>query len=195
MSTTKREPILYRWWDAEGRLLYVGKSISVFSRIQQHRRNSKFFPEASTMTIERFGTEKELAVAEIAAIRTEGPLYNIAGSIGGEPRRLLINQPVDADLGHWQPYDGTGFFIGQMIRWQADGHTHIGLVDDEDCCEPEMPEDDGNFWYIIADTGELHELTEWELPLLKVDAWVSIDGSTPAGLTDAYYERIRQAVA
>lgn len=72
-----RVPILYRWWDADGNLLYVGKSISVLSRVEQHRNNSEFFDEATTMTIERYPDERTLADAEVAAIRAERPTYNI----------------------------------------------------------------------------------------------------------------------
>jgi len=68
---------LYRWWDASGNLLYVGKSIRLLSRIEQHRRNSKFFDEAASMTIERFPDELTLGLAEVDAIRSEKPLYNI----------------------------------------------------------------------------------------------------------------------
>lgn len=79
---TRRVPILYRWWDADGKLLYIGKSIAVFGRIEQHRRNSKFFDEAASMTMERFPDEATLGLAEIEAIRTERPPYNVAHNRG-----------------------------------------------------------------------------------------------------------------
>lgn len=74
----RRVPILYRWWGSEGNLLYVGKSISLFSRIEQHRRHSGFFEEAAMMTIERFPDEITLAFAEVEAIQSERPTYNVA---------------------------------------------------------------------------------------------------------------------
>lgn len=72
-----RTCVLYRWWDANGNLLYVGKSIRVLSRIEQHRQGSRFFDEATSMTLERFPDEVTLGLAEIEAIRTEKPVYNI----------------------------------------------------------------------------------------------------------------------
>jgi excinuclease UvrABC nuclease subunit len=72
-----RTCILYRWWDASGNLLYVGKSIRVLSRIEQHRQGSKFFDEATSMTLERFPDEVSLGIAEVEAIRAEKPIYNI----------------------------------------------------------------------------------------------------------------------
>lgn len=74
---TRRACILYRWWDAEGKLLYIGKSTSVLARIASHSRYSKFFEEAVSMTIERFPDESTLGFAEVAAIRAERPPYNI----------------------------------------------------------------------------------------------------------------------
>jgi hypothetical protein len=79
---TRRVPVLYRWWDADGKLLYIGKSIAVLGRIEQHRRNSKFFEEAASMTMERYPDETSLGLAEIEAIRTERPPYNIAHNRG-----------------------------------------------------------------------------------------------------------------
>lgn len=72
-----RACILYRWWDSEGNLLYIGKSVSVLARISSHSRYSKFFDEAASMTIERFPDEIALGFAEVAAIRAERPPYNI----------------------------------------------------------------------------------------------------------------------
>lgn len=72
-----REFILYRWWDAEGRLLYVGKSVSVLARIARHRKESPFFQDAVSMTMQRFPDAESLAKAEVEAIHNEGPLHNV----------------------------------------------------------------------------------------------------------------------
>lgn len=74
---TRRACILYRWWDAEGNLLYIGKSTSVLARISSHSRYSSFFDEAASMTIERFPDEITLGFAEVEAIRAERPPYNV----------------------------------------------------------------------------------------------------------------------
>jgi Nuclease subunit of the excinuclease complex len=69
--------VLYRFFDADGALLYVGKSINVWRRLGAHRRGSEFYPEAASVTLQRgFGSESELAAAEAAAIRAERPRYN-----------------------------------------------------------------------------------------------------------------------
>lgn len=74
---SRRIPILYRWWDADGNLLYIGKSIAVLARIVSHRNRSSFFDQAAQMTMERYPDEMTLAEAEVIAIRAERPPYNI----------------------------------------------------------------------------------------------------------------------
>lgn len=74
---TARACILYRWWDADDNLLYVGKSTSVLARIGSHKRYSSFFDRAVKMTMERYPDQLSLAEAEVRAIRAEHPPYNI----------------------------------------------------------------------------------------------------------------------
>jgi hypothetical protein len=69
---------LYRYFDQDGNLLYVGISISALLRHLQHRTSSHWFHKANNMTWETYETRAEAAVAEIDAIKAERPLYNIA---------------------------------------------------------------------------------------------------------------------
>lgn len=77
---TARNAQLYRHFDDEGRLLYVGVSMMAVYRTVQHRRNSHWFREVCTITIEHFATRAEALTAEALAIRTEKPLHNIMGA-------------------------------------------------------------------------------------------------------------------
>lgn len=88
---TRRVPILYRWWDADGNLLYIGKSISLFARIESHRQRSSFFEEAASMTMERYPDEITLGLAEVEAIRAARPPYNVA-------HNREVNAPSGTDL-------------------------------------------------------------------------------------------------
>lgn len=90
---TRRIPILYRWWDADGKILYIGKSIAVLSRAESHRNRSKFFDEAVMMTMERYPDELTLAQAEVAAINAERPPYNVA-------HNREVEMPHDPELEH-----------------------------------------------------------------------------------------------
>jgi predicted DNA-binding transcriptional regulator AlpA len=69
---------LYRLYDAQGALLYVGISGRPLHRVQHHRAKTAWGPEIATTTIEWLGTRQEALRAETRAIATEGPLHNVA---------------------------------------------------------------------------------------------------------------------
>ncbi len=73
------ETALYRHFDAEGRLLYVGVSKNAAARFSQHA-DKPWFDEIANMTVERFPTRAEAEAAERAAIRAESPIHNIIHS-------------------------------------------------------------------------------------------------------------------
>jgi hypothetical protein len=93
---------LYRHFAKDGTLLYVGISISVFSRLIQHKHQSYWFNDIQKITVENFQTRKEVLLAENSAIKNEKPLYNIRGS-----RRIFIAQP------------STGVVMGELLELPA----------------------------------------------------------------------------
>lgn len=68
---------LYRAFDKSGALLYVGISKNIPIRLQTHGARSFWFNEVATITIERFEDDGLLRAAELAAISTENPKYNL----------------------------------------------------------------------------------------------------------------------
>lgn len=70
---------LYRFFDADDVLLYVGISTNAAIRSCGHRSQSSWYDQAVKMTIERCGTREAALEAEMRAIVTENPLHNKAG--------------------------------------------------------------------------------------------------------------------
>lgn len=68
---------LYRHFDEQGELLYIGISLSAMARLGQHKRTSEWVDQISTMTIEKYNSREELKVAEKLAVAHEKPKYNI----------------------------------------------------------------------------------------------------------------------
>lgn len=68
---------LYRHFDAEGRLLYVGISLHPIARTKQHTAVSKWAEQIANVTIEYFPTRKEAMEAEVRAVQGENPAHNI----------------------------------------------------------------------------------------------------------------------
>ena len=69
---------LYRHFDENNNLLYVGISLSTFNRLSQHRDHSEWFKQIKNVTIEHFATREEAMAAERKAIKSEAPKFNIA---------------------------------------------------------------------------------------------------------------------
>lgn len=70
---------LYRYYDAQGYLLYVGQSFSAFARASQHRQSAGWWRQVHKMTREEVPAA-EINRLEMLVIRTERPRYNVVGN-------------------------------------------------------------------------------------------------------------------
>lgn len=68
---------LYRHFDADGVLLYVGITSSIPRRTAEHASRSHWSDDAVSMTWETFETREEALAAERLAIAAEKPLHNV----------------------------------------------------------------------------------------------------------------------
>lgn len=72
-----RPTALYRHFDCNGKLLYVGVSIDPIVRLKEHKRTSDWFREISSITIEWFPSRRLARMAEEDAILRESPAFNL----------------------------------------------------------------------------------------------------------------------
>ena len=100
-----RPTALYRFFDAEGRLLYVGITFAIGQRWRAHAKEKAWWPQVARKEVEWKPNRYRAWVAEIAAIKAEKPMYNVQDSDvepgappppGGEPAtaypsEVLIN--------------------------------------------------------------------------------------------------------
>jgi len=68
---------LYRHYDKNDALLYVGISLSSIARMVQHKQKADWTGDAVKMTTEWLDSREEALEAEKIAIKEESPLYNI----------------------------------------------------------------------------------------------------------------------
>jgi len=68
---------LYRHFDKDNRLLYVGVSLSALNRLAQHADASHWFADIATVKIETFEDRSVALAAEREAILKENPLHNL----------------------------------------------------------------------------------------------------------------------
>lgn len=95
---------LYRLFDTTGRLLYVGVAHNPDQRWATHSLSKAWWPQVDKRLVEWHATRSDAERAELAAIRQEEPIHNVAGTpaarvspaIGKTPTR-----PIRVDLGEW----------------------------------------------------------------------------------------------
>lgn len=68
---------LYRHFDIDGNLLYIGISVSFMVRLSSHKQHSSWFNSIARTEYTPYPTRKAAALAEKEAIKAEKPLYNI----------------------------------------------------------------------------------------------------------------------
>jgi len=80
VAAPRRGLHLYRLYDAQGELLYIGQSGEPCSRVKRHLREQPWAAEICHGTFESIAGHR--FVVEAAAIRRERPRYNVAGVTG-----------------------------------------------------------------------------------------------------------------
>lgn len=85
---------VYRHYNKDGALLYVGVSICVLSRTASHRHAAPWFSEIHTIKVEHYDTYSLAADAETAAILAEQPIHNKRGkALPKKPVRKCVSLP------------------------------------------------------------------------------------------------------
>lgn len=112
---------LYRHFDKDGVLVYVGISNSALKRMSGHRSQSKWFDMVVKIEIERFPTRDAALAAEETAIQNEKPLLNLRygrryGILSRNPEKQRRHE---ADLAE-AVSKGIKVNKGRGIRWQID---------------------------------------------------------------------------
>jgi hypothetical protein len=177
---------LYRFFDAAGHLLYVGKTVAPSRRWREHERGASWFESVASVTREVHPDAEAVDKAERLAITTEGPLHNIAlnPSAPTRPRQSVPRKPRKPS----KPQRVLDVGDTELIRWGA-------LPEDFDVPAEGQCEGDET----ICECHECHELRyhaledlrskyEWHPDLLaEID---SVETSYYAGhpLTEWYYD-------
>lgn len=105
---TSRTHRLYRWFDEDGNLLYVGITSDPMYRMGQHYRTSRWVDFATTITLGPVLPDEETARRlETAAIRSEGPIFN----------RAMLSGPFDAEYEYLKARGFGHLFRGPRTMW------------------------------------------------------------------------------
>lgn len=84
------EHVAYRYFDVDDTLIYVGYTVALLGRLNDHHRGSEWWPLVYRGTYEIFPDEASARAAETAAIKTENPIANLPTGLNArESRRRL----------------------------------------------------------------------------------------------------------
>jgi excinuclease UvrABC nuclease subunit len=83
--------VLYRMYDPERRLLYVGLTTNLEDRLADHRSMKRWWRDVATIELEHFPTREGAVEAERRAIIDDVPEYNVTNGYA-EPNGY-----------HWRP--------------------------------------------------------------------------------------------
>lgn len=88
---------VYRIYDAEDGLLYVGITGGNVKRLHQHRRDKPWWESAARIELVHFATREEAMRAEREAIQTERPVHNIhhAELVPANYVRMTVRLPLE----------------------------------------------------------------------------------------------------
>jgi len=133
---------LYRFYDSNDRLLYVGISFHAATRASEHRRDKAWWPQVSRMTVEHLTTRTAALAAEQAAIIRERPIHNVihnGGANGRDSVQLTADMSTERNgiVGmfiHRNGWQGeitaeasSGVFLVQWYSWVNGYPTYATL--------------------------------------------------------------------
>lgn len=141
MTNSTQKTTLYRYFDSDGQLLYVGITGDNTKRQSQHRRNSFWFGEIASATFEHFDDRISALEAEATAIQEEKPKFNILKTGFGIVRSSMVIdfsakvhlvQMLSEPDGGWDKIhkdwaaEVKSWIAGhECINWDFDWDTHL----------------------------------------------------------------------
>ena len=112
---------VYRLYDINGRLLYIGRTDNWPRRRHEHEQDKPWWPQVRQIALAQFHTLEQTAQAEATAIKREYPTHNKIGH--AQPAGSIIDRsaPIAWDCDHCnEPItpgkDKGGLFTTQSTR-------------------------------------------------------------------------------
>jgi len=113
LTADNRPTYLYRIYDDEGALLYIGIALNLNSRMNQHRkhwRNGEWYRTAGPIRVELYEDRTSAALAEYRAINKEQPIHNVANE--DQYKDITTPDPVplrteEHNAGRWRMSYGS----------------------------------------------------------------------------------------
>ena len=96
---------VYRFYNEDDRLLYVGITDNWPARFHEHSKKSAWYKDARRIDLKPFETRQEALAEELHAIHNEDPLWNINGSAKASATKHFRQVVEWAKAENWyEPY-------------------------------------------------------------------------------------------
>lgn len=103
----QRRPLVYRIYDTDDRLIYIGHSCSLQQRFVDHSQSAWWWSLAARIAIQLHPDRNSVRAAEAVAIQEEQPMFNVACT--GRDRM---------DFEHWTDNDRRVCGLWQLATWE-----------------------------------------------------------------------------
>jgi len=113
---------LYRHFNSEGQLLYVGISNSTLIRLGAHKANAHWFDSITNVTIEKCTDREDALAKEAKAIKTEHPMHNTIHKQKLTGRHFKVNPDGSVTLIRCICLDEDGCVL---YLDELNGHHHL----------------------------------------------------------------------
>lgn len=125
---------LYRLYDADGVVLYIGIAGNPGKRFEQHAKDKAWWSQVSTIRLDHYAGRALALAAETAAIRSERPRHNIVGLPTGPVAVESNDGPWMVGGWSFSPRDGGAVRSGVHLElgWEAVGSDAVADIDDPD---------------------------------------------------------------
>lgn len=149
---------IYRLWNAEDALIYIGIAKNPAARFAKHAERSHWWPEVASIQIDWAPTRDEALSIEREAIRAEKPRYNVRHN--GVPPHLATAAPTY-----------TCAECGARITDGEAGYLQVDRVHAANFRRAQPPAPEG--WTVIAvstlwDPGRIHR-AKWQAVHVECD--------------------------
>jgi len=97
-SLVSKKTALYRHYDKDGALLYVGISLSAVARLKQHQGSASWFYDIDYIEISWFKSRALAMMVEAVVVAVEEPKYNILLKHGFSKRYYIKNKETGEEM-------------------------------------------------------------------------------------------------
>lgn len=104
LTETGERTALYRFFDGEDVLLYVGITDKPGRRWEQHMRSQPWWPDARRQTVQLLDTRELAEAAEKTAVREERPVYNLAHAAFRASDLVTDGEPWRCGFCGWEAF-------------------------------------------------------------------------------------------